>query len=62
MALLSAGFAAGQLLGPVVVALLLDAKDDFASPLALAAAALAAGVLVLPRTTAHSINVISKGT
>jgi MFS family permease len=62
MALLSAGFAAGQLAGPLVVALLLNTEDNFSRPLALAAAALAAGVLVLPGTSARSINVISKET
>lgn len=48
MAMLTAAFALGQICGPLAVALLLRGESDLSVPLATAAAALAAGVLVVP--------------
>jgi hypothetical protein len=60
MAMLTAAFALGQICGPLAVALLLRGESDLSIPLAIAAAALAAGVLVLPATTGRPIEVIVK--
>lgn len=62
MAVMTAAFALGQIAGPLVVALLPGADGDFSRPLTFAALVLAAGVLVLPATTARAMSIERKET
>ena len=62
MAAITVAFASGQICGPLVVALLVRGENDLSVPLAFAAAALIAGVLVLPMKAAPPIGSLRKET